>query len=279
MRQAIEDYLAYLEKIKFLKRSSLEAYRTDLDFFFKWVKEDLPNYQSWRELTKQDLEDFKEHLEKFGFSLATVVRKLTVVRTFIKYLSDKGLVKPFLSDMFPQSKHPKRDPKSITEVDIAKLLEAVVADKRFFAKRNLAVFYLIWRNGLSVSEAVSVNLVDLDLDNQILQVSSERNRVLSLDNETLTALRSYLENERPKVKQNSSGSLFLNRAGKQITRQGFWLVLKLYARDAGLREIEVSSRSLRNAFITERLKEGVSLEKIRETLGFRYIHNVMFYAR
>jgi integrase/recombinase XerD len=141
---------------------------------------------------------------------------------------------------------------------------------------------LLYATGLRVTELVSLDLNDIALESAPVTVrcvgKGDRERVLPLPQRTTDELRQYIFHVRPRLVRNRrEGALFVNRRGERLTRQGFWLILKNYARDAGLQGV-ITPHTIRHTFATHMLSGGMPLRNVQDALGHASISTTQVYT-
>jgi integrase/recombinase XerD len=134
---------------------------------------------------------------------------------------------------------------------------------------------------MRVTEIVSLRAQDLDLEQSVLYCSGKDGqvRVLPFNGETREVLAQYLETGRPHLaKNNDEEALFLNHRGQQLTRQGLWLIIKAYARQAKLKG-DVTPHTLRHSFAAHKLEDGADLQRVQQLLGHANISTTQIYTQ
>ncbi len=149
-------------------------------------------------------------------------------------------------------------------------------------KRDFAMLHMLYATGMRVSELISLHLGDFDADGATIVCPgrngrSKRERVLPLSSIVVEATNRYLETARPGLikRHPKELALFLNHHGEPLTRQGFWLIIKGYARQAGITEI--TPHMLRHSFAILMLQEGMELRSVQELLGHAHISTTQVY--
>jgi integrase/recombinase XerD len=175
----------------------------------------------------------------------------------------------------------KRLPKTLTAADIDHLLAAPREGQAPKHLRDTALLSLLYATGMRVSELVSLRVSDVDLENSQLAFTGrdQQKRVLPFDEETREDLAEYLDQGRPHLARNDrEKALFLNHRGQQLTRQGLWLIIKAYAREAKLSD-SVTPHTLRHSFASHKLESGADLQRLQQLLGHANISTTQIYAQ
>lgn len=255
------------------------AYRNDLLQFHQFVMNTRPYISSWARVDSLLIQASVLDLKARAYSAASVARKVAALKSFYFYLTEIGVmaVNPTLELETPRVS--KQPPPTLTHEQVSALLNAPV-EMTPKGLRDRAMFQVMYATGLRVTELVSLQFDDLNLENETLQVGSgTHRRTLALTNTAHTALSIYVARARAEFGVSSdSGPLFVNPRGDELTRQGIWLILKQYVAQAGI-EGDVTPHSLRHAFATHRLQEGSSLQDVQRMLGHAHLSTTQLYNR
>jgi integrase/recombinase XerD len=213
------------------------------------------------------------------YAISTLARKIASVKSFLKYMVEKGVLK---EDSIPNLDSPQVN-KSITKpLSISEVKQLIAEPTRSTAiegKRDRAMLELLYATGLTASELMALDVVDIDYGNNniLCGKKTKKRRVITTDTHISKILKEYIDESRVKLLNNTSEvALFLNRRGERLTRQGFWQILQGYAEKVGLGK-RVTPRSLRSSFVIHRLKGGADLQKIQELMGHAHISTTKAY--
>jgi integrase/recombinase XerD len=173
-------------------------------------------------------------------------------------------------------------PKPLSVQEIDELLEQPARRSTPEAKRDRAMLELMYATGLRVTELVSLDVQDVQLEGEKPYVrlvgKGNRERQIPLLEQPVQEVREYIQFARPRlVGERDETALFVNRRGERLTRQGFWLILKGYAADAGIRR--VTPHTLRHSFATHMLRGGMDIHKVQELLGHANISTTQVYTQ
>ena len=213
---------------------------------------------------------------------ATVARKVAAVKSFFGFLAAEGIVE---NDPTEQMKSPqvgKSLPRALSVQEVDELLEQPARRNTPEAKRDKAMLELLYATGLRVTELVSLDVSDIALESVPVTVrcmgKGERERVLPLHQRPVDELRQYIFHVRPRLVRNRrEPALFVNRRGERLTRQGFWLILKNYAREAHL-DKAITPHTLRHTYATHMLSGGMPLRNVQDALGHASISTTQIYT-
>jgi len=272
MERYIEKFIRYLEIEKNYSGYTILNYRHDLEEFRKFLGEggsiEKVNYLLLRKYLAQ--------LKEKALTSRTISRRLSSLRSFFKFLTREGLLKnnPILSLSSP--KLDKHLPQFLTEEEVTKLINLVVPKnkKDELSIRNKAILETFYSTGMRVSEAVSLDIDDVDFITGTVKVmgKGKKERLVPIGDHAMSALRYYLENRKKKQE-----ALFLNKNGKRITDRGVRGVVSRYLRLASIKE-GVSVHTLRHSFATHLLNHGADLRSVQELLGHANLSTTQIYT-
>ena len=273
MTRYIEKFIRYLEIEKNYSKHTILNYHHDLEEFRKFLGEG----GSIEGVNYLLLRKYLALLKEKALSSRTVSRRLSALRSFFKFLTREGLLKnnPILSLSSP--KLDKHLPEFLTEEEVTRLINAVVLKnkKDELSMRNKAILETFYSTGMRISEAVSLNIDDVDFISGTLKVmgKGKKERLVPIGDHAMSALRYYLENRKKKQEQ----ALFLNKNGKRITDRGVRGVMSRYVRLASIKE-GVSVHTLRHSFATHLLNHGADLRSVQELLGHANLSTTQIYT-
>lgn len=263
-------------------QNTVGAYRNDLSQTCAYLAH--RDIQNWQQVTREHLAGYLlEMREGRGYRPATVARRLAALKAFFRYLRASGLVAADPLEHVEAPRIPKELPHTLSQEQIASLFEQV--DLALPAgKRDFAMLHLLSATGMRVSELVSLNLTDVHPEQCVVvcpgrRAGSRHERTLPLSEHTLAALRRYLDEARPPMagRHPEEQALFLNHHGERLTRQGFWLIIKGYARQAGITDL--TPHRLRHSFAVLMLREGMELRSVQALLGHAHISTTQVYSQ
>jgi integrase/recombinase XerD len=275
------DFLAYLEFERGLSRNTLEAYRGDLLQFGRFLDE---RGLSAVEVAARDVADFLAGLAGGNgggkpASPATVHRKAACLRSFFRHLRREGVRDSDPTASLSSPRRGRKLPQVLSRGEI-ELLLAQPKGTEPAALRDRALLELMYACGLRASEAIGLEVGDLDLDDKVLRARGKgsKERVVPIGGTAAGAVRIYLERGRPGlVKGNAVAHLFVNFRGGPLTRQGLYKIVRRHARTAGL-EDRLSPHTLRHTFATHLLAGGCDLRSVQEMLGHADVATTQLYT-
>ena len=274
---ALEQFVEHLVVERGLAPLTLEAYASDL----AGLRAFLPalGRERWDQVTLPDLQSFLDHLEGQGTGPRSRARKLSAVRQFYRFLLREGLAPNNPLEWLDSPKLPKGLPKVLGLEEVDRLL-AAPDPATPLGQRDDAMLELLYATGLRVSELVGLTVPQLDLRRGVVRVQGKgsKERLVPMVFRAVEKVQLYLQHIRPVLlKGQKTQRLFLNRSGRGLSRQGFWKILKGYARQAELPP-HLSPHTLRHSFATHLLWRGADLRALQLLLGHADISTTQIYT-
>jgi integrase/recombinase XerD len=286
METYIADFLIYIRTIKGFSENTVQAYSNDLEQLCGYIEPNRGKAIDWQSTTTRNLSDYLVFLREQGnqgkpYANATLARKIAAIKSYFTYLYEENVV---VEDATQGLSSPKvgrslPSPLSIAQVDV--LLQQPLKKAAKESKRDKAMLELLYASGMRVTELVSLNIEDVRLEESLVRCLGKgtKERLIPLYPEAARATEDYVANHRLKlVKRNGEKALFLNLRGERLTRQGFWLILKGYARQAEI-GTTITPHTLRHSFATHMLRGGAALRHVQELLGHSSISTTQVYTQ
>jgi integrase/recombinase XerD len=275
------DFLSYLEFERGLSRNTLEAYRGDLLQLGRFLSE---HNLSALKAGPAEISDFLTGLaagdaDHKPASPATIHRKSACLRSFYRHLRREGLRESDPTATLSAPRRTRKLPQVLTRGEVEKLLSQPRGTDPH-ALRDRALLELMYASGLRASEAIGLELGDVDLEERLLRARGKgsKERIVPIGQAALKALTAYLERGRPKlVKDRPEEHLFVNFRGGQLTRQGLYKIVRRHALSAGLAD-RMSPHTLRHTFATHLLAGGCDLRSVQEMLGHADVSTTQLYT-
>jgi integrase/recombinase XerD len=276
---AAADYLAALGAERGLATNTIEAYRRDLRQYLSFLSGE--SVIDTEQVTPAAVGRFAAALHNRNLAASTISRKTAAVRGFHRFL-----VVEEISALDPMAgmESPRRGaglPKSLTVEQVTRLVEAPDTTTPL-GVRDRAILEFLYASGARVSEAVSLDVMDVDMEREIALVrgKGDKQRYVPLGRHAIAAMSEYLP-VRLDLKGDhlDPGRLFLNARGRPLTRQGVWLIVRTHAERIGLSASEVSPHVLRHSAATHMVEGGADLRSVQEILGHASINTTQIYTR
>jgi integrase/recombinase XerD len=283
VKEDIDSFLNYLTVEKGFSDNTVDAYRNDLSRLASFVEEEANKQgvdSSWANFGRQGMLSYLLELNQRSYAPTTRARKVAAARSFFKFLVAEGIIQKDPTENVKSPTVGRALPKPISVSQVRALLEQPTKRSTPDAKRDAAMLQLLYASGMRVSELVSLNLEDVNtVDGDVRCFGKgHKERIVPIHKQAVQAIDEYVEEARPRlVRNDKERALFLNRRGDRLTRQGFWQILKEYAKSAGL-EGEVTPHTLRHSFATHMLSGGADLRAVQELLGHANISTTQVYT-
>lgn len=284
MEEQLLAFLSHLQREYRYSDNTIAAYRNDLGQFLDYVENHSgTKLDEWATVSEEDIEaylTFMKHKDQ-PYASSTIARKVAAIKSFYNYLTSQGVVDENPTIDIDSPKVKKRLPQTLTFAEVERLMDAPIGGGSPKNLRDVTLLNILYETGMRVTEVVSIQLEDVDLEQSSLSSPTRQgeDREIPLEASTRELLVEYLADGRPQLAKNKAErALFLNHRGEKLTRQGLWLIIKGYARQAGL-NTEVTPHTLRHSFAVHRLSKGSSLEDIQRLLGHANISTTQIYTQ
>lgn len=272
MDNDIELFCNYLLIDKKYSKNTIESYKRDLNKFNIFCNKKSSS------IKEADVKEYLKELTKLNESKTTISRNISSLRSYYKFLLTEKKISSNPMENIELPKLDKRLPKTLDENDIDVLLDIKLIDN--YSYRNKAMIELMYATGLRVSELINLKIHDIDFDMALLKTlgKGSKERIVPIGDYALYYIKIYVDNYRnTMIKKEYNDYLFLNNHGKQMTRQGFFKILKKVALDNGINK-DFSPHTLRHSFATHLLNHGADLRSIQELLGHSDISTTQIYT-
>lgn len=270
----VEQFIRHLTTERRLSPHTALSYQRDLQSLLKWCE--LAGVRAWRELDEQHLRLFAARSHSGGLSPRSVQRRLSAIRSFLRYLGREGLISRDPGTDVRAPKAARRLPTTL-DVDQMSRLLSFSADTPL-AKRDLAIMELFYSSGLRLAELVSLDLTDLDLGDQTVRVTGKGNktRIIPVGARALEALRHWLA-----IRHNwariDEHAVFVSQRGRRLTSRSIQLRISYWARKQGL-PVHVHPHLFRHSFASHLLESSQDLRGVQELLGHADISTTQVYT-
>lgn len=275
MRDYVEQFLNFLTVEKGFSGNTISAYRNDLSQFCHFAEA-----RNGAALEKSSILEYLLELRSRQYAPSTVARKTAALRSFCHYLTAEGQIREDPTEHLDSPRVGKPLPKAISTREVDQLLAQARQADTPEAVRDAAMLELLYATGMRVSELVNLNVDDLNLTAGYVRCfgKGSKERIIPINGPAVGAIEKYLSSARNVlVRRPDQRALFLNHRGDRLTRQGFWLIIKTYARKAGIVS-DITPHTLRHSFATHLLSRGADLRSVQELLGHANISTTQIYT-
>lgn len=274
MEERLSHFLNYISIEKGLSKNTIESYARDLKKLASYFEDKNPS-----DITRRDILQFLSFLNKEGLSPVSVARNIVALRSFYRFLLSEKEISSDPTENIESPKKWQRLPKTLGYEDIERLITHNKGSDPS-GIRDDAMIELLYASGLRVSELVSLkmNNVNLEAGYLITIGKGKKERIVPIGEVALGKIQKYLFSGRAGLlKGRSSNYIFVTWSGKPMTRQGFWKLIKKYAKEAGIKK-PFSPHTLRHSFATHLLEHGADLRAVQMMLGHSDISTTQIYT-
>lgn len=277
MTQDIQDFIQYLHQVKQTSENTEVSYARDLKKMNQYLS--AQGISRVSDVTTTALNSYVLFLEKEGRKPATISRSIASMKAFYHYMEKEQKLTADPSELLKAPKIEKKIPVILSTEEVNRLLEQSggTSPKEL---RDKAMLELLYATGIRVSELISLKMSDVNLKMEYLVCADgHKERIIPFGSIARDALKRYLEQGRPQlVGDDNVEWLFTNCSGQQMSRQGFWKLIKSYGRKAGI-EAEITPHMLRHSFAAHMVSNGADLKAVQEMLGHSDISTTQVYAQ
>ena len=276
MEKQIKTFLEFLQNEKKMSTNTLQSYERDVLQFSKYLDEKKMNYSK---VKTEDIKEYLKHLQEMGKKTSSISRSLASIRSFYQYELRNKKIKINTTENVQAPKVEKHAPSILSSQEIELLLDQP-KDVDLKGTRDKAMLEFAYATGMRVTEIISLNIEDVDLENaNVVCKSAVKQRTIPLGTLSLKALKEYIEEARPiLVRDEDEKALFVNINGGRLTRQGFWKIIKYYKEQAHITK-DITPHVLRHSFATHLLQNGADLKSIQTMLGHSDISSTQVYMQ
>ena len=303
MKESVDSFLNHLVVEKGFSQNTLEAYKNDLLQFIKYAQVRLTESgdATWANVDLGLLVDYVSSLRgKNGYRDATTARKVAALKSFFNFLVEEEAIDEDPTEFLSAPRVGRSLPKFLSEDEVERLLDQAAEEDSPEGKRDRAILELLYATGLRVSELVSLNVNDINLQEGYVRClgKGSKERMAYIYPRAVEVARDYIDGARNLLlsagsrSSNGNGAgasrdhreakagekaLFVNQRGERLTRQWVWNVLKACAKKASL-DKHITPHVLRHSFATHMLRGGASLRHVQELLGHSSITTTQVYT-
>jgi tyrosine recombinase XerC len=284
LKEYINSYISFLKNEKNYSNNTVVSYKNDLLQLLNYLKDcKIIRKSNIQYIDRSIMRKYIVYLKKCNYSVRSICRKISTVRSFFKFLSREGIVdiNPTINLITPKIK--KKLPSFLYLEEINKLIE-IPSGHTILGIRDRAILELLYGTGMRVGELVNLNIIDIDLYEKTVRVfgKGSKERILPLGNPNIKAVQKYLTcrnmfRKNISIDKNDPNALFLNRFGGRLSARSIRRVLIKYMKMAGLNK-KISPHVLRHSFATHLLGGGADLRSVQELLGHESLSTTQIYT-
>ena len=279
----VTTYNSFCEYLTIQKKSSantLASYQRDIKSFIVFLQ--YSRIKSFNKVDISVIDNYVDFLKKGNKSASTISRNLSSLRCFFKFLLQNKVIhfNPMIG-----VKNEKKDANALPTVMTSKDVEILLAapdESTIKGTRDKAMLEILYATGIRVSELLSlkVNDINIDVGYILINKGTAKERVVPLYTLAVQAVNNYIKNSRPQLNNLGikNNVLFLNSHGTEMTRQGFWKIIKQYSKECKI-SCEITPKTLRHSFATHLLENGADITMLKDMLGHSAISSTRVYTK
>lgn len=280
----ISKFRQYIYLEKSLSSKTVDAYLSDIQQFITFLLQENQSKKSTEQLLLSvdttTLQKYLAHLYLSGKQARSQARELSALRSFYRFLMYEKLISEDPTQYIESPKIGQKLPEVLSVLEIEEMINHIDLSKPE-GERNKAIVEIMYGCGLRVSEAINLKISQLHFEENYIKIIGKGNkeRLIPIGENAKKAITLYLEGSRKKLKieKEMSNILFLNRRGKQLTREMVFLIIKQIANESGITK-KVSPHTLRHSFATHLIEGGADLRAVQEMLGHESITTTEIYT-
>lgn len=276
MEKVIESFISYLHNVKKMSMNTELSYKRDLLKVADYLQ--AQGIKSIDKVTETNLNSYILYMEKNNFSAATISRNIACIKSFYHFLLKEGLVESDVSENLKAPKVEKKIPEILTTQEVFRLLEQPKGDQPKDV-RDKAMLELLYATGIRVTELITLKVEDVNVSLGYINCKdAHKERTIPIGHTAKEALAKYIGTPRnAMLADDKEETLFVNCSGEPMSRQGFWKLIKYYAKKAGI-ETDITPHTLRHSFAAHLVENGADLHSVQEMLGHSDISTTQIYA-
>ena len=278
MKQMTAEFINYLSVERGLAQNTLWAYERDLKKYVQFLEKN--GIKELVNIRRDNISAFMFDQKKEGLSANSIGRSLAAIKMFHRFLVRERLAAEDPSHLVETPKIWKRVPDVLSLSEIESIIRAAKG-KNGQALRDTAILELFYASGMRVSELVNLKIDNIQMEIGYIRCIGKgcKERIIPIGRKALEAVKKYMESARGRFIKNNAleTTLFLSRLGKKLSRQSAWMLIKHYAKKAGIKKV-IKPHTLRHSFATHLLEHGADLRSVQEMLGHADISTTQIYT-
>lgn len=280
MDEKIEEFLTYLTVDRNYSNETIKAYKEDIRIFIDFVK-DQGNYKGLDDISNIEIDSYLEYMDDKDYSIDTVQRRISSLRSLYKYLQRNNYIKNDPFDLVQLKRKGRKLPRFFYQKEINILFQSVKGED-VLTQRNSVILELLYGTGMRVSELANLTLKQIDMSMNVILVHGKGNkdRYVPFGEFAKKALAKYLHDGRVQLVDKSkekSDYLLINNKGAKITPRGIEYVLDQLIKKTSL-TADIHPHMLRHTFATHMLDNGADMRTVQELLGHSSLSTTQIYT-
>ncbi|MCF8020610.1 Tyrosine recombinase XerD [Petrocella atlantisensis] len=278
MNLSVKEFLEYLEQVKGASDNTIQSYHRDVNHFITFVQGHFDT-KELSGITGTQLNAYIKDMEDRGRASSTISRNMASLRSFFQYLMRRNLIRKDPTEMLITPKVEKKAPEVLTFGEIELLLgQPYESDDKGI--RDKAMLELLYATGIRVTELIGLREDDINITMGYIKCSSSKGeRIIPIGQAAQLALFKYMNGPRNQmIKETDEKTLFVSCLGESMSRQGFWKIVKIYSKKAGIKK-KITPHILRHSFASHLVENGADLRSVQEMLGHANISTTQVYSK
>ncbi|MEK8127489.1 site-specific tyrosine recombinase XerD [Paenibacillus filicis] len=278
MREDLQAFKTFLTEERGLSPNTLDSYERDILQYLDYLEQS--GVVAWSETGKASITGYLLSLKQKGRATATVTRTVISIRRFYQFMVRVRRIDHDPSIHMETPKLEKRIPQVLSVQEVGKLLDAPLASSTG-GFRDKVMLEMLYATGIRVSELISLDVESVNPGLGFIRCMGKgKERVVPLGQIASGLAQTYIDSVRPGLlkQDKQENALFLSHLGTRMTRQGFWKIMKRYAREAGINQ-EITPHTLRHSFAAHLIENGADLRSVQEMLGHADISSTQIYTQ
>ncbi|MDD2574492.1 MAG: site-specific tyrosine recombinase XerD [Bacillota bacterium] len=278
MKDILDKFIKYMGSVRKLSDNTVESYGRDLRQYIEYIKS--KNILSFKNTNKTTIITYLLYLQKNGRATSTISRNLASIRAFYQYLASERMIDRDPTVDLESPKVEKKLPVILSSKEVELLLDQPDLNNSK-GIRDKSMLELLYATGIRVSELVSLDFDDINIELGYIKCSknNDRERIIPVGTIALDIMGRYICDIRPGlIKNKSEKSLYVNYKGERLTRQGFWKIIKGYKNKAKINK-DITPHTLRHSFAAHLIENGADLKSVQEMLGHSDISTTQVYTQ
>jgi integrase/recombinase XerC len=277
INQIFNQFLQYCESEKNFSSHTIESYRTAFGQFYDFLNESFSEIPQISEIKTQDLRLFLSWLHKKGLSKKSLKLKISAIKSMFRFCIKKEILERNPASLIPAPKTDKKLPSFLLKNEIESLFKSFNPNEAV-GSRNLALAELLYSSGLRISEALNLNVSDINFVKKEVKVTGkgDKQRIVPVGEKALYAISNYIV-KRAELHKNGERALFINSNGKRLGPVSAYRVINKAM--TGITETtQKSPHTLRHSFATHLLDNGADIKSVSEMLGHESLSTTQIYT-
>lgn len=275
MEEQILLFIEYIHNNKKTSNNTEMSYKRDLLKAVDYLKG--KGVKAWDKVTYEMLQDYIQTMFDNNFANSSISRSIASLKALFGFLTLTNVISEDVSKNLKAPKIEKKMPSILSKNEVSLLLSQPTG-KNPKQVRDKAMLELLYATGIRVSELISLKVSDINLNMDFIKITdSKKERLIPFGTKAHNALSEYILNSRDILLENNQSSyFFVNCSGSQMSRQGFWKLIKSYTKMAGI-EADITPHTLRHSFAAHLVENGAELKAVQEMLGHSDISTTQIY--